>query len=539
MPITASDIKFLAAAKMNDEPDAGGRRSGTVLQSGVNNNVLPDPTADDRLQGRTRVRKLYPSVLSDEQAALAGATVVLNERPSDPLVDVTLIAYGDDNTTRQQLVDNALPTASANSTAIANASGSPLVVVAPVDGGDTVFEVPADAARVAFRLTAGDWLRLDHAGGSHVSAVVSVTSSGGAAAAHTVELADPFPGSATAVPCALVGRPLFPGPNRVYGIATTRSEAAATDTQIELGRSLASLVPDGTTYPTANLGLPPAGLALSRGRAPVLQSGDLATLWHEDATSPATATNGGTVNVGRTNLSQLAVVGANGLEIARFLADGPAVTGVGCSADLAAGTVTFSDVTGYSQPVSVRHRIEERVQLATVTPLLATLGAPLARTFPAGSLLASELPVGDLQATAGTFFSQQAWTKTWADTVIGTAIGTLYAGAVGLENDGAENDRWACIFTSLTQYRLESERLGVVGTGNIGTDYSPLNPATGQPLLTLYAAGWVSSGIAIGNVLRFNTRGAYAPVHMVQCIRPGTASGSSRAMARLRGSVDA
>lgn len=541
MPITAADLKIFPSLKMNDEADAGGRRGSTAIQTGIENNVFPDPSADDRLQGRTRLRKVYPSVVSTDGSALTGASAVLNETPSDALIRAALLAYGDDNTTRQQLVDNALPTSSSGAVIAANGSSVTLTASGTITGGSATVNVAADAARATFTLTAGEWVLVNHAAGSHLSAVVSVTIPSGANGAITVVLAEAVPSSVGAgVACTLgTHKVTFLSSNRVYGVATTRADANSGATTVDLARSVAQLVPDGAVYPTNDLGIPPNGLGTARGRAPVLKSGDLATLWNEQATAPATAVNGGTVNVGRTNLSQLAVVGANGLEIARFLADGPSVTGVGCSADLAAGTVTFSDVTGYSQPVSVRHRIEERVQLATVTPLQATLGAALSRTFPAGSFLASEVPLGDLQATVGAQFSQQAWTKTWADTVIGSPVGALYTGTIGVENDGAESDRWACIFTSTTQFRLESERRGVIGTGNIGTDYLPLNPATGQPFVTLFAAGWVASGIAIGNVFRFNTTGAYGRVWMLECVSPGAAGGDSRAMLRMRGSVNA
>lgn len=539
MPIAAADLKIFPSLKMNDDADAGGRRGTTAIQTGIENNVFPDPSANDRLQGRTRLRKVYPSVMSDEQAALSGATVLLNERPSDSLIHASLIAYGDDFTTRQQLIDNALPTSATAGVIAANGSGAPLVASGTFTGGSTTFTVAADAARATFALAAGDWALFSFATGSHLAAVLSVTPAAGADSAITIVISDALPGSGSGIAGTVAAKVNFLSSNRIYGVATTRADAAIGAMTIDLARSVASIVPDGAVYPTADLGVPPGGLAVSRGRAPVLKSGDLATIWNEQSTTAATAVNGGTVNTGRTNLSQLAVVGANGVEIARFLADGPSVTGVGCSANLAAGTVTFSDVTGYSQPVTVRHRIEERVLLATVTSRTATLGAALTRAFPAGSFIASEVPLGDLQATVGARFSQQAWTKTWADTVIGSPVGALYNGTIGLENDGAESDRWACVFTSATQYTLQSERRGVIGTGNISTDYLPLNPATGQPFVTLYAANWIASGIAIGNVFRFNTTGAYGRVWMVECVNPGPAGGDSRAMLRLRGSIDA
>ena len=56
------------------------------------------------------------------------------------------------------------------------------------------------------------------------------------------------------------------------------------------------------------------------------------------------------------------------------------VINTGYSANLEAGTVTFSDVSGYAQPVTIEHRIEEPGRLGS-----GGHDSPAARPAPAHS----------------------------------------------------------------------------------------------------------------------------------------------------------
>ena len=68
-------------------------------------------------------------------------------------------------------------------------------------------------------------------------------------------------------------------------------------------------------------------------------------------------------------------------------------------ADLEAGTVTFSNVTGYSQPVTVEHRIEDMglVSDAQINGEIR-FTRPLSHAYPAGSYVSSALIAGDLKS---------------------------------------------------------------------------------------------------------------------------------------------
>ncbi|MGM3125389.1 hypothetical protein, partial [Bacillus cereus group sp. BC257] len=84
-----------------------------------------------------------------------------------------------------------------------------------------------------------------------------------------------------------------------------------------------------------------------------------------------------------------------------------------------------------------------------------------------------------LQAQAGSSFSQQTWTRTFSDSLIGNPIGANYnrtAYPITVTNEGAETERWALVFTNATDFRLIGETLGQIAAGSIATNFSPLNP---------------------------------------------------------------
>lgn len=94
MPILASDIKLLAAERLSDTPDGGGRMSGQVVVDSQSNNLFPDISELDRTYGRVSLRKAYVGVLTDSTDAYYGAHAIIAEAPSDPRVAVTLFTTG-------------------------------------------------------------------------------------------------------------------------------------------------------------------------------------------------------------------------------------------------------------------------------------------------------------------------------------------------------------------------------------------------------------------------------------------------------------
>jgi len=279
------------------------------------------------------------------------------------------------------------------------------------------------------------------------------------------------------------------------------------------------------------LGVDPVRLPQD-GRVPIFRPGGFAVLGNTGTVGPATVSNGQTLNCARVRLSRVRVIGADG-----------AVIDTGYTADLEAGTVTFTDVAGYAQPVTLEHRVEDLVQVAEVQidgHLRFTRAATHAYSAP-GSYLSSALIMGDLRARVSTTFDQSTWNNAWSDNQIGSAAtGTFndVLAPIAVTNKGAITERWIVRFTSTTAFEVIGEHVGVIAIGNVGVDCAPSNPATGVPYFTILAVGW-GLGWSVGSVLRFNTVGALFPVWTVRTVQQGPESVPDDSFTLLiRGDVD-
>jgi hypothetical protein len=280
------------------------------------------------------------------------------------------------------------------------------------------------------------------------------------------------------------------------------------------------------------LGLDPVRLPQD-GKVPIYRPGGFAVVGNKK-TIVATVSNGQTINCARVRLSRVRVIGNNG-----------AVINTGYTADLEAGTVTFSDVSTYSQPVTVEHRIEDMVMVATVqiTGQLQFTRA-LTHDYDAGeSYVSSALMGGDLRSRVSLVFDQVSWTGAWVDTPSGSAAAATYDDInhpMQVTNDGAVTEKWYAQFNSDgVSFKVFGEHLGLIGTGNTSTDFAPVNPATGEPYFTIPALGW-GGGWATGNVVRWNTVGAMMPVWVVRTVQQGPETEDLDKFTLLvRGDVDA
>ena len=272
----------------------------------------------------------------------------------------------------------------------------------------------------------------------------------------------------------------------------------------------------------ALLGIDPVRLP-SDGRVPIFRPGGFAVVGHTGRIT-ASVSNGQTIDCARVRLSRVRVVGHNGLGVH-----------TGYVTDLEAGTVTFTDVTGYSQPVTIEHRIEDMAvvrdvqingEISFTRPLthaypLASPGDPVS-----GSFVSSALVAGDLFARVNLVFDQSTWNGSWSDELIGSAATATFNHTqypITVTNRGALTERWVVRMTNSTSFEVIGENVGVIATGNTSADCAPNNPATGVPYFRLPALGW-GNGWATGNVLRFNTIGAQFPVWVVRTIQQGPES---------------
>ena len=278
------------------------------------------------------------------------------------------------------------------------------------------------------------------------------------------------------------------------------------------------------------LGIDPVRLP-SDGRVPIFRPGTIAVVGNTQETSPATVSNGQTINTGRVRLSRVRVVGNDGNTI-----------NTGYDQDLEAGTVTFTNVSGYSQPVHIEHRIEDMVQVrdAQINGEITFVPA-LSHDYPAGSSISSALIGQDLTARVSLLFDQATWDGiTWSDVQGTPAPGTYNdtANPIELSNAGTETERWAIRFTNTTSFQCYGEHVGLIDVGVIGADFSPINPVTNEPYFTIRKEGW-GLGWTTGNMLRFNTVGARFPVWVLRTIKQGPATGDDYSFTLLvRGDVD-
>lgn len=270
------------------------------------------------------------------------------------------------------------------------------------------------------------------------------------------------------------------------------------------------------------------------GRVPIFRTGTVAVVHHTGAMSPATVSNGQTLNTGRVRLSRVQVVGADGETVED-----------GYTTDLDAGTVTFTDVAGYSQPVTVRHTIED-ASLVAAAQINGTLKLSRALThdYPSGSYVSSALIIGNMFARVPLLFDQATWNTSapvWSDDVQGSNAGASFDTInypVVVTNRSSVTERWALVFTGTGAFSIYGEHFGLIGVGNTAADCRPLNPETGEPYFHLDFEGF-GSGWAVGNAIRFNTVGALAPVWWARVIKQGVATELSDSAAILvRGDID-
>lgn len=280
------------------------------------------------------------------------------------------------------------------------------------------------------------------------------------------------------------------------------------------------------------LGLNPVRLP-SDGRVPIFAPGYVAVLHHTQRTT-GTWANGNVVDLGRARIARVRVLEAGGAVVpaSRY------------SADLDAGTLTWLDVSGLVQPLTIEDRIEDMglVSDAQINGQL-TLTRPITHDYPApGSFVSSALIVGDLAARYTNLFEQATWTGVWSDSRIGgepTASYNEIQYPIVVTNRGAIQERWALLFTNSTNFNVVGESVGQIATANTATDCAPLNPATGVPYFTLRALGW-GAGWSAGNVLRFNTVAANHPVWIARTIQQGPATLDDDGFTlQIRGDIDA
>lgn len=305
----------------------------------------------------------------------------------------------------------------------------------------------------------------------------------------------------------------------------TFTEAVSSTIQYSGSRFTYSPVPKVVT------GVDPAVYPVN-GEVVAFRVNDVVVVHNTQTTAPQTVTASTTIAT-RANIDEARVIGADGAEIF-----------TGFTVNKATGNVTFSNVTGYSQPVKVKHRQED---MATIVAATAggqiTLSKKLKHAYPAAnSYVSSAYVIGDLQAKARNGFQQSSWLGNWLDVPEGAGVLADFnetAYPIVCTNKGAKKERWALIFTSSTAFRIVGEEVGEIGTGSTSAPCSPQNPITGSPYFTIDPLAW-GAGWAVGNVYRFNTDGALWPAWLIRSVNPSDPFvGVDKITAAVRGDINA
>ena len=544
MAITETDVRLYASERMTDFADGGGAMSPTVIVDGLDNNVFPDVSDIDRLTGRSSVRKVFGAVVSADTDTYLSAHAMLDDAADDGAIDAMLVSFGDNATERAVLATamTALQGLSAIFQGTLGGTSSTVTTTAAVTttaGSATVTLRIFGNSPPSNHILPGALVTVVPVGGfygvGYLRSVVSVTDGPvvGLQIEATVVLDAAIPVSATGGNFWLIGF----SHARPYGVSISSAGAASGASSITVGSVFARVIPvdNSAAFPVnasnAQWLVSANAYLYTQGRTQIIRPNDPLLIHSTLGMAPATVANAQTVTTGRTSLARLRVIGNNGVEHARFTRGVPAPTGVGCTADLTAGTVTFSNVSGMSQPVTVEHRIEEMALASAVSVGTGaiTLNRALSRAFPAGTKVSSLCMLGDLQGRVIGGFAQTAWTGVFSDTLLGSAPTADFNGAVYpivTTNAGAIADRWLITFTNTTTFRCTGELTGEISGGSTGAAYAPINPATGAPYFTIPALGW-GSGWSASNVYRFNTSGANAPLWVLRTVAPSAPSSAS------------
>lgn len=175
-----------------------------------------------------------------------------------------------------------------------------------------------------------------------------------------------------------------------------------------------------------------------------------------------------------------------------------------------------------------------------------TLASTLTRDYELGTgdetFVSTVFPAGDLQASYENLFTQAAWLDNWIDEAEGGGTAGQFDELnhpIRVSNRGTITERWRIQFLSVIAYRLIGETIGVVGESEIDQEFSPINPATGEPFMTIEADS-MSTGFVAGNVVRFNTLGAQWPIWFLRCTLQGPEEEpNDQFRVQLRGDVNA
>jgi len=278
----------------------------------------------------------------------------------------------------------------------------------------------------------------------------------------------------------------------------------------------------------AIVGFPTAQLP-AHGRVPWVRDGDVLAIIDTQSTVAATASAGGTVDLGRDRLERVWVRDAAGvkLPVDRY------------SADLDAGIFAWSAplaLAGYSAPYTIYHRRMFKSPVVNVS-IDGTIKLALPVNYAslaAGCLVSTALLVGDMQGRVTNLFHQNTWGDGWHNSSQNGTPSALYNADdfPVLVSNQSSTDSYAFVFLSdPAKYKIVSKHRGTLVTNiPISSDYTLTNKVTGEDELTIYAAGF-GVGWLPGNTIRVDVRGAKQEFDLALSIQQGAQAGDVQRLA--------
>ena len=101
MAIKRQDVQLLESERLTDEPDGGGRMTGTEVPDGEVNNLFPDVSRLDRTYGRVNLRKAFAAIRTTGTETYYGCHLAVAKQPQDENVSVLLFDTGDHDDERE------------------------------------------------------------------------------------------------------------------------------------------------------------------------------------------------------------------------------------------------------------------------------------------------------------------------------------------------------------------------------------------------------------------------------------------------------
>ena len=463
MAIQAADIKFRKSLIVSDSVNNGGRKGYTEVISGARHNLLPRVTKAERTAGVVRHRKEF---LSNENTSdeTAFATEVYLEVPSIAEDNIQLASGSQIDVQSDVLVARTAP----SFFGVGQLNEDLLT-------SGTSLKITMEDATIEFPNGGHLHISDKYAIGQTIDSDVNI--------GDTVEFNVDTWEKASSSDDITYPSGLYLGSNVVMTIQeTTNEEWLDLPENLHSDEILAS--GGGITNPTlAALTYATNGICKQTDKRPVL-----------------TGISGGetlTIDIDREGL---------------------------CSGDCSAGELDMTDGTWTTKPVWTAALDEATDVTITYHENCFSYSGNVATVqlneSPANAYDKDNTYAGGCLSLGDVKTSSEDWTETSDN---GTYDETTYP--VILFNDGAVEDTFTITFDSATTFSCSGAAEGSLGTGAIGTDFTPINLNTSQPYFTIDKDGWGGTWTT-GDIVTFKTHPSAAGIWIKETV-PALAAAAS------------